>query len=113
MKYAKIINDLTKQCEVGIGTNSQFYESIGMTLMEVEQAYNGQWYVKGYAPEKPQEEINEERKQEIYARLTAIDTESLRPLRAIAQGTETEYDTEKLKALEDEAVALRQELSSL
>ena len=51
-KYAKIINE-QKQCEVGIGTNSEFYKSIGMEEMEVEQAYDGNWYVKGYAPEKP------------------------------------------------------------
>ena len=49
--YAKIINNETKQCEVGLGTNSAFYKSIGMTEIEVEQAYDGQWYLKGYAPE--------------------------------------------------------------
>ena len=54
-KFAKIINEETKACEVGIGTNAKFYQSIGMTEMEVEQAYNGGWYLKGYAPEKPQE----------------------------------------------------------
>ena len=50
-KYAKVINE-QKQCEVGLGTAAKFYQSIGMVEMEVEQAYNGQWYVKGYAPEK-------------------------------------------------------------
>ena len=55
--YAKIINNETKQCEVGLGTNSAFYKSIGMSEMEVEQAYNGSWYVKGFAPEKPVEEL--------------------------------------------------------
>lgn len=58
--YAKIINQETKQCDVGSGTNSKFYKSIGMALMEVEQAYNGQWYLKGYAPEKPTEIIQQE-----------------------------------------------------
>ncbi|MGN0919708.1 MAG: hypothetical protein ACI4OR_03000 [Alphaproteobacteria bacterium] len=53
MKYAKIINEETKQCAVGSGSNTAFYKSIGMKKMEVEQTYNGQWYVKGYAPEKP------------------------------------------------------------
>ena len=53
-KYAKVINEETKACEVGLGTNSAFYQSIGMTEMEVEQAYNGSWYVKGYAPIKPE-----------------------------------------------------------
>ena len=56
-KYAKIINNETKQCEVGLGTNSAFYQSIGMSEMEVEQAYDGSWYVKGFAPEKPVEEL--------------------------------------------------------
>ncbi|MBP9988574.1 MAG: hypothetical protein KBT46_03670 [Ruminococcus sp.] len=55
IKYAKITNKETKQCEVGLGTNTEFYKSIGMMEIEVEQAYNGSWYVKGYAPEKPQE----------------------------------------------------------
>ena len=53
LKYVKIINNETKQCEVGIGTNTEFYKSIGMTEMDVEQAYDGNWYVEGCAPEKP------------------------------------------------------------
>lgn len=53
--YAKIINEETKQCNVGTGTNAKYYQSIGMTEMEVEQAYDGSWYVKGYAPDKPQD----------------------------------------------------------
>lgn len=52
-KYAKIINEETKLCEVGLGTNSAYYQSIGMTEMEVEQAYDGNWYLSGFAPEKP------------------------------------------------------------
>ena len=60
-KYAKIVNEETKQCEVGIGTNTNFYESVGMTEMDVEQAYNGFWYVKGYVPEKPEPSYAEKR----------------------------------------------------
>ena len=48
LKYAKIINEETKQCEVGLGSNAAYYESIGMEEMEVEQAYNGNWYIEGY-----------------------------------------------------------------
>lgn len=51
--YAKIVDDKTKEVSVGIGTDTEFYESIGMTDMEVEQAYDGRWYVKGYAPTEP------------------------------------------------------------
>lgn len=113
LKYAKITDDTKKTVSVGTGTNAKFYESIGMTKMEVEQAYNGQWYVKGYAPEKPQDEIDAERKAEILARLEAIDAESARPIRAVALGTATDYDKEKIQALEAEAVALREELAGL
>ena len=56
-KYAKIINEETKQVSVGTGTNVEFYKSVGMSEMEVEQAYDGSWYVKGFAPEKPVEEL--------------------------------------------------------
>ena len=65
-KYAKVINEETKLCEVGIGTNTAFYQSIGMSEMEVEQAYDGSWYLAGYAPAKPEptkEEISTLREQ--------------------------------------------------
>lgn len=50
LKYAKITNEETKQCEVGLGTNITFYQSIGMVEMDIEQAYDGHWYISGYAP---------------------------------------------------------------
>ena len=52
-KYAKIINKETKQCEIGIGTNIEFYKSIGMSEMDVEQSSTGEWYLAGYIPIKP------------------------------------------------------------
>lgn len=60
IKYAKVIDPKTKKCDVGTGTNARYYESIGMVEMDVEQAYNGQWYVKGYAPAKPAPTIKEQ-----------------------------------------------------
>ena len=62
-KYARIVNEETKACEVGLGTNTAFYQSIGMSEMEVEQAYDGSWYLKGYAPEKPTEQKEAEVRQ--------------------------------------------------
>ena len=59
-KYAKIYNEDSKSVIVGLGTNSEYYESIGMVEMEVEEAYNGKWDVAGYAPQKPQELIDQE-----------------------------------------------------
>lgn len=60
--YAKIVNQETKQCDVGLGTNIEYYKSIGMTEQEVEQGYDGQYYLKGFTPAKPepttQEKVN-------------------------------------------------------
>lgn len=68
LKYAKIINNETKECSVGTGTNTEFYSSIGMTEMDVEQAYNGAWYVEGYAPQPSIEYQNEQIRQQRQAR---------------------------------------------
>lgn len=64
LKYAKIMNLKTKQCSVGMGRNTAFYESIGMNPMEVEQAYNGDWYVLGFSPIKPEPTYVEKRQAE-------------------------------------------------
>ena len=61
-KYAKVIDEETKLCEVGLGTNNNFYASIGMEEMEVEQDYAGNWYSAGYAPAKPEEVLAEEKR---------------------------------------------------
>lgn len=60
LKYAKVVNEETKRCEVGLGTNSVFYQSIGMTEQEVEKAYDGNWYLSGFAPIKPEPTIEEQ-----------------------------------------------------
>lgn len=72
MMYAKIVNEETKECSVGLGDNIDFYKSIGMTDMEVEQGYNGLWYVQGYAP---QEKPIDEKLAELDARYNAKKTE--------------------------------------
>lgn len=72
-KYAKIINEETKACNVGLGTNSSFYQSIGMTEMDVEQAYNGTWYVAGYCPAKPEKTYAEKRLAEYPAISEQLD----------------------------------------
>lgn len=54
LKYAKIVDPEKGICVVGIGTDNKFYKSIGMGLMDVEQAHNGQWYLAGFAPPPPE-----------------------------------------------------------
>ena len=53
------------------------------------------------------------RTAEIKARLSEIDFESIRPLRAKVDGNSTAEDEAKLSALEAEAVTLREELEAL
>lgn len=66
--FYKIIDKKTKKVNVGLGTNQDFYESIDMIKCnddEVEQGYDGAYYLKGYAPQKPLEELKEEKLQEL------------------------------------------------
>lgn len=108
-KYAQIVNEETKQCNVGIGTDTEFYESIGMTEMDVEQAYDGSWYVEGYAPEKPaptHDEISEQRKQ---YRQQHIDDKTAERSRRQANHTWTEEDEQAYLALDAEVTAYIEE----
>ena len=51
IKYAKVINEQTGLCEVGIGTNSKFYKSIGMKEQDVSQSdIDGKWYLSDKCP---------------------------------------------------------------
>jgi hypothetical protein len=53
------------------------------------------------------------REAEIKQELKNIDSERIRPLAAIAVGTATEYDTNKLAALEAQAAELRKQLAEM
>lgn len=112
IKYAIIVNQETKAVNVGLGTNVKFYQSIGMTEMDVEQAYNGQWYVAGYAPSRPAP-TREEQIEELKRQLKAIDDKSNRSMRAILANVATEDDRQFLANLEVEAENLRQQIKDL
>ena len=64
LKYAKVVNDETKACDVGIGDDVVSYQKMGMTLQEVEQGYDGVWYLSGHTPEKPLKQLAEEKRAE-------------------------------------------------
>lgn len=76
--FAKITDEETKKCIVGVGTDSTYYISEGMSEMEVEQAYDGFYYLKGYAPEKPQRVIDAERIDELQKYLDETDWYAVR-----------------------------------
>lgn len=50
LKYAQIVDETAGTVNVGLGDDSEFYESIGMSLMDVEQAADGGWYLVGKVP---------------------------------------------------------------
>ncbi|MEZ7197036.1 hypothetical protein [Pseudodesulfovibrio karagichevae] len=50
---------------------------------------------------------------DVKAELAALDMAAVRPLRAVAAGTATTDDTDKLAALESQAATLRAELAAL
>lgn len=70
IKYAKVINEETGLVEVGIGTNTEFYKSIGMKKLNVQQSdVDNQWYLSELCPMKTDEQKELEEKERI-ARLS-------------------------------------------
>ena len=66
IKYAKILNEETGLCQVGDGTNIQFYQSIGMVKLDVQQSdIDGYWYLTDKCPMKTDEDKELEEKARI------------------------------------------------
>lgn len=66
IKYAKIIDQETGLCEVGLGTNTEFYQSIGMVELDVEQSdIDNNWYLAEKCPMKTDEQKELEEKERI------------------------------------------------
>lgn len=86
LKYAKIIDDTTKRCDIGLGSDASFYQFIGMELMDVEQGYDGNWYMAEYVPIQPIEE----------ARTAALSSIDFATSKAILAGFEYEIEGETL-----------------
>ena len=54
----KIKCDETKEVLVAFGDDIEWFESLGYTeIGEVEQGYDGAWYLQGYAPKPTPEEM--------------------------------------------------------
>lgn len=78
IKYARVMNNETGICEVGLGTDTAFYEEIGMTLQDVEESeINGQWYLKDKCPHYTDAEKLEQAKQEKIAENDTARDEAL------------------------------------
>ena len=73
IKYAKVTNNETGLCEVGLGTNVKFYQSVGMTELDVEQSdIDNGWYLAEKCPHKSEEQKLQEAKESKYKENEAI-----------------------------------------
>lgn len=67
IKYAKVIDENKGLCEVGLGTNSEYYQSIGMILMDVEESdIDYCWYLAEKCPHKSEAQKLQEAKDNKY-----------------------------------------------
>ena len=75
--YAKVINQETGLCEVGLGTNSSFYQSIGMVELDVQQSdIDNNWYLSEKCPMKTDEQKKQAEKERIaLLNMTSADVE--------------------------------------
>ena len=66
IKYAQLINKETGLCSVGLGTNTEFYKSIGMVELDVQQSdIDNNWYLSEKCPMKTDEEKEREERQRL------------------------------------------------
>lgn len=65
LKYVKIINTDTMECQVGLGTDAEYYKSMGMFLMEVEQSVSGKYYIAGFLPQEDIEVLRSKKRKEL------------------------------------------------
>lgn len=64
-KYVKFDSESGLCTEVGEGTNTEFYKSIGMVRKNVEQSeIDGQWYLSSKCPHYTDEEIEAQKELE-------------------------------------------------
>lgn len=71
-KYVKVV-DASNACVVGVGNDGAFYEAQGFERRNVEQAWDGSWYLEGHVPQKPAAAAAGEIRAERDRRLSASD----------------------------------------
>ena len=70
---AKIIDDKKKKCDVFCGTDYDWAFQNGFSEMEVEQAWDGSWYLSGHCPAEPEKTYAEKRLAEYPAISEQLD----------------------------------------
>ena len=94
-KYAKIINQQTGLCEVGVGTNTAFYKSIGMTEQDVLLSdIDGNWYLADKCPRKTEEQKLAEAKSKKQAENTTKAKQAVENGHVVFKGAEFETNAQ-------------------
>jgi FtsZ-binding cell division protein ZapB len=108
-QYYKIINNETKEVTVGVVAreeDKQIFLDDGFTFGEVEQGYDGQFYVAGYEPQMPESVRASLRIEELKDNLASTDYQAIK----YAEGQITEEDYAPIKA---QRQAWREEINEL
>lgn len=92
--YTKIINEDTKECLIINQIEAQKQE---LQEIEVEFGYDGKAYLKGYAPAKPQELINQEKIAEYQKYLADTDYVVVKISEAMVSGDKNLLENLKYK----------------
>ena len=103
-KYCFIVNEETKEVRIGVGVNDEYYLSIGMQEFDVEQAYDGRWFLSGYAPAKKEPTLEE--------KILTLENETglTRPVRELVlaeNSGSSDYVKQKAQEIEQMAQVLR------
>lgn len=105
IKYAKVINQDTKEVAIYEGNSEEYIKLYGVSQQEVEQSYNGHWYLKGYAPVKPAPTVQEKVKaKEAQTGLTR----AMRELVLAENSGASDYVKQQAQEIETLAAPLRE-----
>lgn len=95
LKYAKITDEQTGLCEVGIGTNAEFYQFIGMTEQDVCQSLvDGNWYLSEKCPQKTYEQLFLEEKNKKHEENTRLAKLAVENGHVVFKGAEFETNAQ-------------------
>lgn len=95
LKYAKITDEQTGLCEVGTGTNTVFYKSIGMTEQDVcQSSVDGNWYLSEKCPQKTYEQLLWEEKNKKHEENTRLAKLAVENGHVVFKGAEFETNAQ-------------------
>lgn len=100
LKYAKLIDVETGLCDVGLGTNTEFYKSIGMTELEVEKSeVDGNWYLAEKCPHYTEDELAQSKQQTFEKEFFSTSLGYIRRKVSMASGDTKDFLSDLLPAI--------------